>query len=261
MFRKITKLDPYPLHARAAKIVRRISPDIFHAHQLEFPVNDFLKRLDRKIPVVVHAHVTDRKFNSKNGCADLYIAVSKYVRDQLAENGYQEEKIEVIRNGVDTGLFKPALLREKLDLKNSLHIPEDAFVISFVGRMQEVKGIDIFLRIAEILLSKYPGLYVFAAGPEPADAKKEKNYRSRLDARRRLRVTNGPRYTEFPSLPHNELANLYKITDVSFLPSFAETQGMVMIESMSSGCITVSSEVGGIRESISHGTTGFPEQT
>jgi glycosyltransferase involved in cell wall biosynthesis len=30
-----------------------------------------------------------------------------------------------------------------------------------------------------------------------------------------------------------------------------------MLESMASGCITVSSNVGGIRESISNGTTGF----
>jgi glycosyltransferase involved in cell wall biosynthesis len=29
------------------------------------------------------------------------------------------------------------------------------------------------------------------------------------------------------------------------------------IESMASGCITVSSNVGGIKESISHGSTGF----
>ena len=32
---------------------------------------------------------------------------------------------------------------------------------------------------------------------------------------------------------------------------------MVMMESMASGCITVSSNVGGIKESISHGSTGF----
>jgi glycosyltransferase involved in cell wall biosynthesis len=257
LFRKITRLDPYPLHARAAKIVNGISPDIFHAHQLEFPVNDFRRRLGRNIPVVVHAHVTDRTFHSGDGCASLYIAVSKYVRDILAENGYPEEILKVIRNGVETDLFKPALPHEKIDIKKSLNIPEDTFVMSFVGRMQEVKGFHIFLGAVEILLSKYPGLFVLAAGPEPEDAAKDKSYRSRIDARERLRARYGPRYREFPSLPHIELADLFKITDVSFLPSFAEPQGMVMIESMSSGCITVSSNVGGIKESISHGTSGF----
>ena len=36
-----------------------------------------------------------------------------------------------------------------------------------------------------------------------------------------------------------------------------EPQGMTMLESMASGCITVSSRVGGIPESISHGESGF----
>ncbi|MBF0557741.1 MAG: glycosyltransferase family 4 protein [Nitrospirae bacterium] len=257
LFRKITKLDPYPLHARAANIVRKISPDIFHAHQLEFPVNDFLRRLGRRIPVVVHAHVIDRTFSLKNGSADLYVAVSEYVRDELADKGYPEDIIDVVRNGVETNLFRPALPNEKPDIQKHLNIPADAFVISFVGRMQEAKGFHIFLGAAEILLSKYPGLYVLAAGPEPDDARRDKSYGTSCNTRMKLRTKYGKRYREFPSLPHNELAELFKATDVALLPSFADAQGMVMIESMSSGCITVSSNLGGIKESISHGSTGF----
>src|SRR5208337_5058240 len=146
---------------------------------------------------------------------------------------------------------------EKVSIKRSLHIPEEAVVVSFIGRMQEVKGFHLFLQAAETLLSKYPGIYVLAAGPEPVDAKRERSYSSRMDARLRLRSGYKDRYREFPSLPHCELSNMYKITDVSFLPSLAEPQGMVMIESMASGCITVSSNLGGIKESISNGTTGF----
>ena len=189
LFRKITRLDPYPLHARASKIVNTISPDIFHAHQLEFPVEDFLRRLDKRIPLVIHAHVTNRKFSPKRGTANLYITVSKYVKNELAKNGYPEEIIEVIHNGVDTELFnKPALPNEKQAIKNSMSIPEDAFVISFVGRIQEIKGVDVFLQTAGILLPKYPKLYVFTVGPEPDDAKREKRYAWRTNLRRKLSI-------------------------------------------------------------------------
>src|SRR5208282_2941359 len=146
---------------------------------------------------------------------------------------------------------------EKTAIKNSLNIPEDAFVLSFIGRMQEIKGVDVFLQAAEILLSKYPKLYVFAVGPEPDDAKREKPYGWRTNLRRQLSVDYEKRYTEFPRLPHSSLSDIYKITDITYLPSLSETHGMVMIESMASGCITVSSNVGGIKESISHGSTGF----
>jgi len=257
LFRKMLRLDPYPLHVRAAKIVNRILPDIFHAHQVEFPVDHFLKKITIQIPVIVHAHVTNRMFNYKCGVADRYIAVSNYVKERLVQKGYPEDRIVVIHNGVDTALFRPANAMEKMSIKRSLGIPEEAFVVSFVGRMQEVKGFQMFLQAAGTLLLKYRHVYVLAAGPEPDDAKRERSYSSRMDVRRRLRGGYGRRYREFSSLPHAELSNIYKITDVSLLPSIAEAQGMVMIESMASGCITVSSNVGGIRESISSGTTGF----
>ena len=257
LFRKITRLDPYPLHARAAKIVDRILPDIFHAHQVEFPVDDFLKKITSPIPVIVHAHVTDRTFSYKWGVAERYIAVSNYVKERLAQKGYPEDRIAVIHNGVDSTLFKPAQAMERVSLKRSLLIPEEAFVVSFIGRMQEVKGFHIFLQAAETLLSKYPRIYVLAAGPEPGTAKRERSYSSRMDVRMRLRAGYEDRFREFSTLPHCELSNIYKITDVSFLPSLSEPQGMVMIESMASGCITVSSNVGGIKESISSGITGF----
>ena len=257
LFRKITRWDPYPLHARAAKIVNRILPDVFHAHQVEFPVDDFLRKISAPIPVIVHAHVSNRTFDRKWGVADRYVAVSTYVKERLAQKGYPEDRIAVIHNGVDTALFRPADTLEKASIKRSLNMPEEAFVVSFIGRMQEVKGFHIFLQAEETLLSKYPAIYVLAAGPEPVDAKRERSYSSRMNARLRLRARYKDRYREFPSLPHCELSNIYKITDVSFLPSLSEPQGMVMIESMASGSITVSSNVGGIKESISHGTTGL----
>jgi UDP-N-acetylglucosamine:(glucosyl)LPS alpha-1,2-N-acetylglucosaminyltransferase len=257
LFRKITKLDPYPLHARAAKIVNSVSPDIFHAHQLEFPVDDFLRRLDKKIPLVIHSHGVNIKLSPKRGNADLYIAVSKYAKNELVENGYPEKIIEVIHNGVDTEMFKPALPDEKRAIKNSLNVPEDTFVISFIGRMQEGKGVDVFLQAAGILLSKYPQLYVFTVGPEPDNAKKEKRYGWRTNLRRQLSLVYGKRYNEFPRLPHSSLSDIYKITDIAYLPSLYDLHPLVIIESMASGCITVSSNVGGIKESISHGSTGF----
>jgi glycosyltransferase involved in cell wall biosynthesis len=41
------------------------------------------------------------------------------------------------------------------------------------------------------------------------------------------------------------------------MPSLAEPQGMAMIESLAAGCITISSRVGGIGETIEDGVTGF----
>jgi glycosyltransferase involved in cell wall biosynthesis len=52
----------------------------------------------------------------------------------------------------------------------------------------------------------------------------------------------------------NAKGNLFG-TDSNF--SLAETQGMAMIESVAAGCVTISSRVGGISETIDDGVTGF----
>jgi len=256
LFRKMTKLDPYPLHARAAKIVNRHPVDIMHVHQLEFPINNFRKRLIHKsedIKIAIEAPVTVNRFKDYLGVADRYIAVSQYVRNILIENGYPEERIVTITNGVNTDIFKP--LSSTAHLKRKYQIEEGDMVISFIGRKQEGKRFDIFLRLADYLLKKYSNVIVLAVGPEPENAKTEKTYDEREQIRNGL--LKKKKYKELPPLPHSELAEIYQLTDVSVLMSLDEAQGMAMVESIASGCVTISSAVGGILESITDGYNGF----
>ncbi len=256
LFKKITRLDPDPLHRRAARIVNKESPDLVHAHQLEFPVADFAKRLRRRIPVVLHAHVTTNMFDPDRGVAHRYIAASNYIKERLVTaKGYPPDRVEVVHNGVDTMLFSPPAPEEKAALRDRFRIPRDAVVLAFVGRKQEVKGFHIFLQAAEALLAGSGNLHVLAVGPELKEGEREKTHALRQQIRERLRRTG--RYFEYPVLPHAQLADIYKVTDVTLLPSLSETQGMVMIESMACGCVTISSNRGGIRESIKHGETGY----
>ena len=256
VFRKMTRLDPFPLHRRAARIVSREAPDLFHAHQLEFPVADFHAALGRKIPVIVHAHVTAGRFDEKRGTADRYLAVSRHVRDRLvAEKNFPPARVEVLPNGVDTQLFSPPQTGERENLRRAWQVPPDAVVVAFVGRMQEVKGFHVFLKAVERALEKYKSLYVIAVGPEPEDSKRETTYSLRREIRRKLRA--GGAYAEYPPAPHAELARILKMTDIVLVPSLNEPQGMVMLESMACGCITVSSNREGIKESVEHGKTGF----
>lgn len=256
VFRKMTRLDPYPLHRRAAKLVNRESPDLFHAHQLEFPVADFLGVLKRKIPVIVHAHVTAARFDEKHGIADRYLAVSHHVKDKLVtEKNFPSERIEVLPNGVDTALFTPASDAEKKKLRETWRVPLDAVVVAFVGRKQEVKGFHVFLKAIERVLARRKSVHVIAVGPEPEDSKREQTYGLRRDIRNKLRA--GSAYFEYDAVPHQELAQILKMSDILLAPSLSEPQGMVMLESMACGCITISSNVEGIKESVEHGKTGF----
>lgn len=256
LFRKITRLDPYPLHRRTAKIVNRESADLLHAHQLEFPVADFIKSLQRKIPVIVHAHVTASRFEENRGVADRYLAVSQHVKEKLVrEKKFPAARVEVLPNGVDTSEFSPPSAAERAALRQAWGVPLESIVVSFVGRKQEVKGFHVFLKAVQIALARHKSLYILVAGPEPEDSKRETTYGMRREIRKRLKASG--RYMEHPAMPHADLAKVLKMSDILLVPSLSEPQGMVMLESMACGCVTISGNVEGIKESITHGYNGF----
>lgn len=253
IFKKITKLDPWPLHARLAKLLCRISPDFLHVHQLEFPVNDFIKSYGKIIPIVLHAHVTTQL--PKAGLAEAYLAVSNFVKNRLIQKGFPSERVHVVRNGVDISVFTPVSVSDKSILKAQLGIPDNASVLIFFGRKQEVKGFDIFLRVAEKVLQACPNCWVLVIGAEPKDARKESSYSLCANLRRSLKLTK--RFWDLPSMPHEVLVRYLQVSDIALLPSRTEPQGMAMLEAMAAGCLVISSNVGGIPESIETRKTGF----
>jgi glycosyltransferase involved in cell wall biosynthesis len=255
LFRKITRIDPWPLHRRAARVARRAPTDVFHAHQLEFPVADFQRAVGFRLPVLVHAHVTNVRFDAQRGVAHRYLAVSNHVRACLMEKGYPADRIEVVSNGVDTARFAPVTHERLAEIRREFGLPERARVLAFAGRKQEVKGFHVFLRVAERLLNRRADVYAMVAGPEPGDARRDSSYSERQARRARLAATG--RYLEFPALPHPRLADLMRASDVMLLPSLDEPQGMVMVEALATGAIVISSNIGGIRESIRNGESGF----
>lgn len=254
LFRKLTRLDPYPLHKRAARLARSLDINVVHAHQIEFPINDFRLALGRDIPVVVHAHAV-RRFDPRLGLADRYLAVSSYTRERMLATGYPADRVEVLYNGVDTQLFSPASVEEKAQLRSILNIPEHASVMGFFGRKQIAKGYFRFLIAAREMLKWHPHAYALLAGPRPADPMTTEQ--RAMYAALESEVLAHPRVRFFGPLPHRTLANMYRCTDVVVSATQDDQHPLVAIEAMASGTVLVISNYAGIRESVEHDVTGF----
>lgn len=255
LFKKWSRLDPYPLWRRAADIISKHPASLVHAHQLEFPVTDFRKRLAEKIPILVHAHVTTQRFSPARGEADRYIAASTHIARTLAEKGYPQDRIAVVRNGVDTDLFRPASPHQRELLRERNGIAANSKIVIFFGRKQEVKGYDVFLRAAERLISERANVHILAIGPEPPSAKRESCHASNHAIMLELASTG--RFSSLPAVKHAALRDYIQSADIAVLPSREEPQGMAMIEAMACGIPVISSRVGGILESIEDGTNGY----
>lgn len=256
VFQKWFRTDPFPLHLHAARWLMTQHPDtrIFHAHQKEINVRELREVLSADCKVVVHSHVGAEHFEVAKGEADLYICVSEHNREVNIGKGYPPDKLVVVANGVDTALFRPDN-QSRDSYRQQLGILPAQKVLFFFGRRQEVKGFDLFVQVAEQLLQQHEELVVLVAGATPAGSEKEASFATTQARLQRLVVH--PRFHDLKTLNHLQLAQALKAVDVCFLPSRAEPQGMAMLEAMASGCILVSTAVGGIKESVIDGQTGY----
>lgn len=257
LFRKITRLDPYPLQDRAAKIVSKHPVDIFHAHQLEFDVNRFKKKVDKRTKIAVHVHAM-RSFSDKRGIADQYIACSEYTQNRLInEKGYPKELIKVVYNGADTELFSPPTKEEALSARKRFGLPNDCIVVSYIGRKQEAKGYGRFLKAAKRLVELRDDVFFVCVGPTPADAIKDTNHKELIELEKRLAISG--RLVSKGALSHNHLSSVYKATDIVYFPtSFGgEQHPVVGVEAIASGCVLIATKFAGIIETIEDKVSGL----
>lgn len=84
--------------------------------------------------------------------ASNIIVVTKYLKNELIENGFSAEKIIVAPDAVDIEAFDIAI--SKKDARFKLGLPEDGVLVGYVGMFQTMgmeKGIDTAIRSLEFL--------------------------------------------------------------------------------------------------------------
>ena len=160
------------------------------------------------------------------------IAVSNGIRKHLInELGAKPNNVSVIPCGVNTQQFCP---RPKVEVRDKLGIPQDAFVALFVGRLTYSKGIDLLEHAA----SRLPNvLFYFIGLGNPF-----------LDL---------PNCNFIGEIDNSLISDWINSADVLLLPSRSEGTPVVILESLACGVPVICSDVGGCREIVSEGQTGF----
>ncbi len=72
--------------------------------------------------------------------SDYFAVCSESFRDYYVSKGVEGERIEVVLNGVNIGLFKPRDVPKK-----------DVFTVTYAGRFQKWQGIELLLEAARLL--------------------------------------------------------------------------------------------------------------
>jgi 1,4-alpha-glucan branching enzyme len=171
---------------------------------------------------------------------------NSYAKEVANDMGYQQERIHVIPNPVNSELLRVA--REGVDILRSA---PDRQYICYVGRIAEVKGIFPFLHAAREVQKTFPQLGVVLAGPWQLRQTPEKLGITKND------TIIGGMITWTGFAPLEKLTQLYRHARVCVIPSYFESFGIAAVEAMACGKVVIAARSGGLAEIIDEGKTGF----
>jgi len=193
-----------------------------------------------------------RFYNASITRGEKVIAVSRFLAGYLQSNyGVPLDKIRVIHRGVALERFHPhSVSPERLiDLSQQLRIPEGMHVVMLPGRLTRIKG-HMSLIDALALLNRRDVFCLFVG----SDIGNE-GYRRELEA-----------YIEGKNLGGNvrivnnckDIPAAYMISAVVCCPSLVpEGFGRVQVEAQAMGRPLITTDHGGVRETVVRGETGW----
>ena len=183
--------------------------------------------------------------------ADHVTTICEGLRDEILARGIAADRITVIPNAVDIDEFRggaepDAALRAKLGL-------DGATVIGFAGSFYGYEGLDLLIEAAALLLPRVPQLKLLLVG----GGFQEQALKA-LAAERRI----ADRVVFAGRVPHGEGQRYYDLIDVLAYPRHRMRLTEIVtplkpLEAMAQGRMFVASDVGGHRELVRDGETGF----
>ena len=153
----------------------------------------------------------------------------------------------VVAPGVDLEMFAP---RPHNDSRARLGISPRAFVLLFVGRIQPLKAPDLVLRAAALMRgAERPVHVVVLGGPSGTDP----DWLPGLAAQ--LGIADIVQFR--PPVGREVLADYYRAADLTVVPSYNESFGLVALESQACGTPVVAAHVGGLSTAVADRVSGL----
>ena len=180
--------------------------------------------------------------------ADRLVASTADEARELVElYGADPMRVDTVPPGVDLETFTPGSGEA---VRASLGLPADALVLLFVGRIQPLKAPDVLLRAAAALRTASAELgdrlHVVIVGAPSGSGLAEPKWLERLAGDLGL----GDSVHFVAPVARTELPGYYRAAQLTVVPSYNESFGLVALESQSCGTPVVAAAVGGLPTAV-----------
>ena len=168
------------------------------------------------------------------------------MREHVADiYGLEEDRVAVVANGIDPSELVP--VDDLASLRASFAQPHEKLVL-LVGRLVYEKGFQLALEALPRLIERVPGTRFIVAGSGTAEE----------DLRRQASELGLDAHGTFVGwIGDDVLHSLYRIADLTVVPSIYEPFGLVALEAMASGSPCLVSDTGGLREVVPNEDVGL----
>jgi glycosyltransferase involved in cell wall biosynthesis len=253
-----------PIPIGLIDILTSFEPSVVHSHH-PFMLGATAVRLAHhfKIPLIFTNHTMYEQYTHyvpgdseamkrfvielSTGYANLcdhVIAPSESTAEVIQGRGV-ETPITVIPTGVQTEVFANGSGKR---MRESMGIPENAFVVGHVGRLAPEKNLDFLARSVLGFIGDFENGHFLVAGEGPCTTSMQKIFDD-AGLGGHLHFTG--------KVEGQQLIDSYKAMDLFVFASFTETQGMVLTEAMAAGVPVIAIDAPGAREVVIDHGNGF----
>lgn len=243
---------------RLSRYLREREIDIIHTHDFYSNVFGMAAASLARVPARVASkrETTGMRTAAQSlvqrgafGLAHAVVVNSEAVRRQLVAEGIPGEKITTVYNALDGNLIRAANGSNREETLASFALPDSRslrFITIVANLRHEVKDHRTFLRAARLVRQEVPDARFVIAGEGPLE-----------QPMREVATQLGLGPDVFFLGPCKRVSELLTVTDVCVLSSTAEGFSNSILEYMAAARPVVATDVGGAREAIIDGQTGY----
>lgn len=257
----------YDFHAaqqlrRFARFLKKNEIDVVHTHDFYTNIFGMAAAALARVPVRIASRRESavrpdtQRFVERAAyrLAHAIVANCEDVRQQLIREGVPAQKVRTVYNGLDVARVQPPQA-DRREIRRALGLPEQARFVTIMANMRaHVRGPEpfcfkdhpTFLRAAKRVYESEPDAAFIIAGEGEL-----------MEATRELARSLGIEERTFFIGRCEDVGSVLSISDVCVLSSSSEGFSNAILEYMAAGRPVVATDVGGAREAIIHGETGY----